>query len=105
MIPAMLLPGITVVISPLVSLMEDQLSRLPPALPGACLSGKQSAVATANTIRALKENRLKVLFISPERLFSSSFQRLPVGAKSVALRQVKFPRFSSPKDPQEANIE
>ena len=75
-LPAALLPGLTIVISPLISLMEDQMKSLPLGLPGACLSGRQSAVETARILKRLRNNAIKVLFVSPERLFTSSFQRL-----------------------------
>lgn len=75
-LPAALLKGLTIVISPLISLMEDQMRSLPLGIPGACLSGRQTAVETARTLKRLKNNAIKVLFISPERLFTSSFQRL-----------------------------
>jgi hypothetical protein len=39
MLPAALLPGLTLVVSPLISLMQDQLRKLPVQLPGACFGG------------------------------------------------------------------
>lgn len=76
-LPALLLPGITIVVSPLVSLMEDQLAGLPPQLPASCLSGRYGSLAeVAKTVRDLRAQRLKLLFISPERLCSDSFRRL-----------------------------
>ncbi|CAN0035225.1 unnamed protein product [Discosporangium mesarthrocarpum] len=88
-LPALLLPGITVVVSPLVSLMEDQLANLPPQLPGASLSGRHGSLReTARTIRDLQTGRIKVLFLSPEKLCSPSFQRLvstPGGLPPVSL--------------------
>lgn len=60
-IPALLLPGITVVVSPLVSLMEDQMARLPPQLPGASLSGSHGGLReVAATVRDLRAGRVKV---------------------------------------------
>lgn len=60
-LPALLLPGITVVVSPLVSLMEDQMARLPPQLPGASLSGNHGGLReVAATVRDLRAGRVKV---------------------------------------------
>ncbi|CAN0081354.1 unnamed protein product, partial [Scytosiphon promiscuus] len=76
-LPALLLPGITVVVSPLVSLMEDQMANLPPQLPGASLSGSHGGLReVAGTVRDLRAGRVKVLFLSPEKLCSPSFRRL-----------------------------
>jgi len=84
-LPAMLLPGLTVVISPLISLMEDQLASLPSTIRGACLSSTQTGAEIARTIRDVKENKIKILFISPERLFTVSFQRLVHSLPPVSL--------------------
>ncbi|CAN0411280.1 unnamed protein product, partial [Scytosiphon promiscuus] len=60
-LPALLLPGITVVVSPLVSLMEDQMANLPPQLPGASLSGSHGGLReVAGTVRDLRAGRVKV---------------------------------------------
>ena len=70
--------GITVVVSPLVSLMRDQMLRLPRGLTGICISGSgsQGAEDAASALIALRDRRAHVLFVSPERLFSRSFSRL-----------------------------
>lgn len=49
---------------------------LPLGIRGACLNSSQSAVETAFVCRQLLERRVDILFISPERLASSSFKRL-----------------------------
>jgi lysylphosphatidylglycerol synthetase-like protein (DUF2156 family) len=40
-VPAMILPGLTLVVSPLLSLMVDQLRKLPAFLPGGLLASSQ----------------------------------------------------------------
>ena len=49
---------------------------MPPRIPAATLSGNLSAKRTAVIIDDLIHKRLKVLFVSPERLTSASFRRL-----------------------------
>ncbi|KAF2292854.1 hypothetical protein GH714_029384 [Hevea brasiliensis] len=72
-IPAMLLPGITLVVSPLVALMIDQLKQLPPELQGGLLSSSQTSQEAAETLRLVKEAAIKVLFVSPERFLNAEF--------------------------------
>ena len=55
---------------------KDQLRQLPPKIPAATLSGSLTAAAMAATVDDVIRNRLKILFVSPERLASSSFRRL-----------------------------
>ena len=50
-IPSFLLPGMTLVISPLLSLIQDQLDSLPAALPGACLTSNMTAEETGHVLR------------------------------------------------------
>jgi ATP-dependent DNA helicase RecQ len=74
-LPAFLLPGCTVVISPLVALMKDQLDSLPPALRG------QAAVFNSSVPRELLDaqtadlvaGRLKLIYVAPERLRQRPF--------------------------------
>jgi len=68
--------SLVVVVSPLISLMVDQLARLPPQVPGACLAGNLSMRELARIIRDLRSGRMRVLFVSPEKLCSPSFRRL-----------------------------
>ncbi|TYH31522.1 hypothetical protein ES288_A01G179300v1 [Gossypium darwinii] len=68
-IPAVVLPGITLVVSPLVALMIDQLKQLPPMIQGGLLSSSQAA----ETLRMVQEGSIKVLFVSPERFLNADF--------------------------------
>ena len=75
----------TLVVSPLVALMEDQLTHLPKGLPGAALHSSQSPEHAAAVVNALRAGALKILFIAPERLLSRRFLELaaslPVDAR------------------------
>jgi ATP-dependent DNA helicase Q4 len=95
-LPAFLGDGICVVISPLISLIHDQLRALPPRISAATLSGSLSAAKTAAILDDILHKRIKVLFVSPERLASPSFQRLfrTTYNPSTQQRERKFPDIS-----------
>ncbi|XP_031777206.1 ATP-dependent DNA helicase Q4, partial [Nasonia vitripennis] len=59
---------ITLVISPLVSLMDDQISKMPDFLPAACLHTNQSPMLHANILNDLKAGKITILLVSPEAL-------------------------------------
>jgi len=71
-LPALLAPEgtLVLVISPLLSLMRDQLKKLPPSLPGACLNSTQSRATSEQVLDRIRRGQVKVLFVSPERLQS-----------------------------------
>ena len=64
---AAVVTGLTLVVSPLLSLMADQLEHLPPALPGAALRSDQDVSMLFETLDRMRAGKLKVLFVSPER--------------------------------------
>ncbi len=74
-LPALLLPGPTVVVSPLIALMKDQVDKLrargieAAALHSGLPSGERAAVESAMT-----SGRLRLLYIAPERLGSGAFR-------------------------------
>jgi superfamily II DNA helicase RecQ len=68
-------PGVVIVVTPLISLMLDQLASLPQCIPGACLRSGQQLSATLSVERKLLDGELKVLFVSPERLFTDRFSK------------------------------
>ncbi|CAE5958670.1 unnamed protein product [Arabidopsis arenosa] len=84
-IPAMILPGITLVVSPLVSLMIDQLKHLPSIIKGGLLSSSQRPEEATETLRKLREGIIKVLFVSPERLLNVEFLSMFRMSLSVSL--------------------
>lgn len=75
-LPAAVLSGVCIVVSPLLSLIHDQIRVLPARLPAATLSGPMTSASTASTLDDIIRGRIKVLFVSPERLTSASFRRL-----------------------------
>jgi ATP-dependent DNA helicase RecQ len=73
-IPALLLPGMTIVISPLISLMKDQVNALRGAgCPAAYLNSSLNAQEYFQTIGEINSGNVKLLYIAPERLQRSDF--------------------------------
>jgi ATP-dependent DNA helicase RecQ len=68
-IPALLLEGLTVVISPLISLMKDQVNALGDAgIPSAYLNSSLSSGEYQDTILRAARGEYRILYIAPERL-------------------------------------
>ncbi len=75
-LPALELEGLTLVISPLIALMKDQLDFLVARqVPAGRLDSSLDRTATLDVYEALNQGRLKLLFISPERLNNERFLR------------------------------
>ena len=73
-IPALVLDGITLVVSPLISLMRDQVSSLlqngvRAAYLNSSLTGRQYALALDNARRGV----YRIIYVAPERLLTESF--------------------------------
>ena len=73
-IPALLLPGITLVISPLISLMQDQVLTLKSVgVPAAYLNSSLSLEQQSLVLRNLRQGRYKILYAAAERLLGEGF--------------------------------
>jgi ATP-dependent DNA helicase RecQ len=73
-IPALLLPGMTIVISPLISLMKDQVNALQEAgCTAAFLNSSLSGSEYMQTIEKIRSGKVKLLYIAPERLQRMDF--------------------------------
>src|SRR6202011_1085353 len=86
--PALLKSDVTVVVSPLISLMKDQMDGLIACGgPAAAMNSAQASHALRATERELLAGRLRLLFVSPERLAIASFRDLSqrAGAKTFAI--------------------
>ena len=76
-IPAMLLPGLTFVISPLISLMQDQVTSLKElGIPAAYVNSSLSAEQMRAVYSNIRAGRYKIVYVAPERLETESFLRL-----------------------------
>ncbi|MFH0920746.1 MAG: DNA helicase RecQ [Fibrobacterota bacterium] len=76
-IPAVLLPGVTIVISPLISLMKDQVdAALDNGIAAAFFNSSLSQDQKRSVIARLHQGTLKLLYISPERFNIPAFQKL-----------------------------
>lgn len=76
-IPAMLLDGITLVISPLISLMQDQVTALVQSgIPAAYINTALSPAQLHEALRRMEAGRYRLVYVSPERLATGRFQEL-----------------------------
>jgi len=72
--PAVLSPGLAVVVSPLISLMKDQVDALTECgVPAARIDSSVTPEERQDALEQIRTRRLKLLYISPERLVSESF--------------------------------
>lgn len=95
-LPAAMMDGVAIVVSPLLSLIQDQIRMLPARLAAATLSGSMSTASVTATLDDIVRGRIKLLFVSPERLTSSSFRRLFRPTWNVTSRKYEryFPEVS-----------
>ncbi|WP_050527914.1 DNA helicase RecQ [Pseudorhodobacter aquimaris] len=87
-LPALCREGVTVVISPLIALMRDQVRALRAAgVEAGALTSGNTDEETEEVFRALDEGRLKLLYLAPERLASgASLQMLRrIGVSAIAV--------------------
>lgn len=73
-VPAMLHPNLTIVISPLISLMKDQVTSLQQAgVPAAYLNSSLSAREQTEVLNNAKHQQYKLLYVAPEQLLTPRF--------------------------------
>ena len=87
-IPATLLPGVTIVISPLISLMRDQVDALNDAgIPAAYVNTTQGGDEQAMVLAQAAQGDIKLLYVAPERLETERFRnfatRVPISLGAV----------------------
>lgn len=73
-LPGIMVEGVTVVISPLISLMKDQVDYLDNiGIPAVYLNSSLSSVQFRERLRGIYENRYKMIYVAPERLETEGF--------------------------------
>lgn len=73
-VPAIMLDGVTIVISPLISLMKDQVSSLVQCgIPSVCINTSMTAQQISFSCREILKGNVKLVYVAPERLLTSAF--------------------------------
>lgn len=86
-LPAMVMDGVTVVVSPLIALMKDQVDALERrGIPATVINSTLSLSEQQERIGALRRGEYKLVYVAPERFRSRSFTN--------ALRQVQIGLFA-----------
>src|ERR1700761_4229811 len=71
-LPAVILEGLTIVISPLIALMKDQVDALNVnGIPAAFFNSSQSNQEQVQLANKLRNNEIRLLYLAPERLFGN----------------------------------
>src|SRR3954447_18395552 len=84
-LPALVREDLTIVVSPLVSLMQDQVEALARRAPGmaALINAQQDASTNAEVLARARSGALKLLYVAPERFSSPGFleaiRQVPIG--------------------------
>lgn len=73
-VPALVLDGLTVVVSPLISLMKDQVDQLlANGVSAACLNSTQTREQQQEVMAGCRTGKIRLLYIAPERLMLDNF--------------------------------
>lgn len=73
-LPSIILDGLTIVISPLISLMQDQVNQIKDKIPAAYLNSFQTFSEQQVVSAKILEGKIKLLFVSPEKFITNNFQ-------------------------------
>ena len=76
-IPALILPGVTIVVSPLISLMQDQVAALNASgIQAVFMNSTLDYKTYLDNIQKIKEEETKIIYVSPEGLSTSRFREI-----------------------------
>lgn len=76
-LPAIALDGVTIVISPLIALMKDQVDSLHEmGIAGTCINSTLEQEELNVRLKEIRENKYKIIYVAPERLNTGVFKDL-----------------------------
>ena len=87
-VPALLMPGLTIVVSPLISLMKDQVDALTrKGLPAAFINSSLTSAQVSDRLARVESGEIKLLYVAPERFdYGRTAERLrKVGVSLLAI--------------------
>src|SRR5436190_3603442 len=85
-LPALVLPGITIVISPLIALMKDQVDSLKAnGIAACCINSSQSSEEQQSHIENLRNNKVKLVYVAPESLsyLENAFSQITISQIAI----------------------
>lgn len=86
-LPALVLPGVTIVVSPLISLMKDQVDGLRAVgIPATFVNSTISLAESLKRLDDIKKGFIKILYVAPERFYDQAFMK--------ALSEIKVSLFA-----------
>ena len=86
-LPALVLEGLTIVVSPLIALMKDQVDQLEKlGIPATFINSSLSAVEFTKRLEGIASSAYKLVYIAPERFYDKAFMD--------KLRQIKVSLFA-----------
>jgi ATP-dependent DNA helicase RecQ len=81
-LPALTWPGLTVVVSPLIALMKEQIDRLQARhIAADRLDSTRTSAESGDITRKLRDGSLRLLYVAPERFNNERFRELLLGAR------------------------
>ena len=87
---SLFMKGLVVVISPLISLMTDQLLKLPEWISGWWFNSYQNLEHKREVMNALSNNKMSIIFLSPERLIVEDFGKYKQEISMVCIDEIHW---------------